>query len=810
MEYIYTDASYSNKSGIGGFAVAAPKWCSEHKGRWFSRWHIETFREKSHVIYCSACRCSDSSDAEKRALGLAFLVACDMLSARENIKIEIISDSLEVLSSIIKDDNQDDQIISALSRLRKNNSIIISKVKAHNGHAGNELADKWAKRARHKFKEENNTMRMPFRSNNQNGNSNNYNRRSSSPNPFDGATEMDIRTLTERVLNDENNIGYVTPEGKVMPRNMAFSAGNRNGIELVKQRIWGFDDEILTDDEDKEIFDEENSNDNNIDDPSEDFYPVRVVYSDEALQTIADEAAKSPDIETGGALIGSWQRDPDGYITINAERATGPGSEAVRNTGLFSPHLEYYRSRVAYYRKYHNWDYLGEWHKHPGDFDSLSSTDIDTAYSLIDEEGWPLLMLPIVNKIGGRLVMENNLILSPQLGGEIMTHIDTVELENFPQSEDVKAYFDVDDIKKFRASEKDIEILDGIYNSGESYIFLNVPGVKNAAAKLIRDNASKFPVSGLDNVITAVVSDDDIRCYHSREGEIAPVEHIIIDTKNTIYERNSGLTETSVLRDKSVTLIGCGSLGSTISASLARAGVGNFCLFDPDRLSPVNIARHQAGIRDLGRSKVNVVRDIIHGINPAINVETFAFDIVNTEEGYNAFDNAAMKSDIIICTTDTDDSRMLVNDFAVKNKIKAVQAGLHERAASGIVHVYNPESDEACFACQRNNILSESSKRNENIAYSEANDVRDLTIQPGLSAQINTVAEIAALRSIDALMERHSLPSLTLVFIDRNQDDERALALSIRHLEMARVDSCSVCGQSQEDYDNEQLAGGNI
>ena len=62
----------------------------------------------------------------------------------------------------------------------------------------------------------------------------------------------------------------------------------------------------------------------------------------------------------------------------------------------------------------------------------------------------------------------------------------------------------------------------------------------------------------------------------------------------TQYERNAGLSETTVLKDKSVAVVGCGSLGSTLALSLARAGVGRFHLFDPDRLDPVNIARHQA------------------------------------------------------------------------------------------------------------------------------------------------------------------------------------------------------------------------
>lgn len=59
------------------------------------------------------------------------------------------------------------------------------------------------------------------------------------PNPFDGADEMDILTLTERVLNEDCCKGYVTSDGKVMPRNDAFRSGHKEGIELVKDRVWG-------------------------------------------------------------------------------------------------------------------------------------------------------------------------------------------------------------------------------------------------------------------------------------------------------------------------------------------------------------------------------------------------------------------------------------------------------------------------------------------------------------------------------------------------------------------------------------------
>ena len=121
---------------------------------------------------------------------------------------------------------------------------------------------------------------------------------------------------------------------------MTFGSGNRNEIELVKQRIWG--------------------NDKDFPDDGESYYPVNIVYSDEALQMIAAESSKPPDSETGDALIGSWQRDLDGYITVNVERVTGPVSDAVRDHTLSSPHMDYYRARIAYHRETHNWDYLSE------------------------------------------------------------------------------------------------------------------------------------------------------------------------------------------------------------------------------------------------------------------------------------------------------------------------------------------------------------------------------------------------------------------------------------------------------------------
>lgn len=608
-------------------------------------------------------------------------------------------------------------------------------------------------------------------------------------NPFEGSSEMDIARLTESVLDDDRNIGIVTSTGQVMPRNDAFKEGYKDGIELVKQRVWG--GEAITDPEEN--------------------VSVEIFYSEEALESILYESQKVENVETGGALVGAWERNLDGHLKIYVERATGPGPQATQHTALFSPQLVYYRSRIGYYRESQHWDYLGEWHKHPGSFNSLSDTDMNMAKSLITEEGWPMLLLPIVTEQEGQLSIDNNIVLSHQLGSRILMHIKKMDFEDWhSQRSPVKVYVDKELIEQFSSSPMESMTVEGIYNPDESYVFVTMPGIKNAKLRLVKSaKGEEVPLSSQNSLVTTLLTDNSIMCFHAHEGEIIPLESVIIDTQNSIYERNAGLQETAELRSQTVAIIGCGSLGSTLGLSLARAGVGSFYLFDFDCLSPANIARHQSDLSGLGRNKAKVLGDLIHRINPTLKVSANTGDIVNDTSSFQDFRTAASQCNLLICTTDTDDSRMTVNSVAVELKIKSLQVGLHERAASGIIHLYDPDSEYACFACHRRRLLSESSKRAEGIAYSEATDIRDLTVQPGLAAQINFVAEAGALRTIDALMGRNSLPGLTILYVDRQTDkdhphtagedktypaSERHLQLRVVHLDLERVPSCPVCG----------------
>ena len=76
------------------------------------------------------------------------------------------------------------------------------------------------------------------------------------------------------------------------------------------------------------------------------------------------------------------------------------------------------------------------------------------------------------------------------------------------------------------------------------------------------------------------------------------------------------------LAPKKVGIVGCGSLGSKIAASLARSGVSNFVLVDDDILKPGNLVRHELDVGSLGAHKADGLGARLKAIRAGVNVST--------------------------------------------------------------------------------------------------------------------------------------------------------------------------------------------
>lgn len=65
-------------------------------------------------------------------------------------------------------------------------------------------------------------------------------------------------------------------------------------------------------------------------------------------------------------------------------------------------------------------------------------------------------------------------------------------------------------------------------------------------------------------------------------------------------------------------IIGCGSVGSTIAENLARCGITKMTLYDFDTVEAKNVHNQMFRNQDIGKPKVEALRDILMEINPDI------------------------------------------------------------------------------------------------------------------------------------------------------------------------------------------------
>lgn len=100
------------------------------------------------------------------------------------------------------------------------------------------------------------------------------------------------------------------------------------------------------------------------------------------------------------------------------------------------------------------------------------------------------------------------------------------------------------------------------------------------------------------------------------------------------FSRNYGITsrnEQLRLKNATVAIAGMGGVGGDYLITLARAGVGNFNISDFDEFEVANFNRqYGAMVSSVGRSKVDVMSELVLDINPELNIRAFKEGIDET------------------------------------------------------------------------------------------------------------------------------------------------------------------------------------
>lgn len=107
----------------------------------------------------------------------------------------------------------------------------------------------------------------------------------------------------------------------------------------------------------------------------------------------------------------------------------------------------------------------------------------------------------------------------------------------------------------------------------------------------------------------------------SRMFSAAPVRRLQVDRADARWIHGRGRDpRIERLIASTVVVIGCGSLGSSVAARLARAGVGRLHLVDNDALSWSNVGRHELGADCVGFNKAKALAERLRREFPHMDV----------------------------------------------------------------------------------------------------------------------------------------------------------------------------------------------
>ena len=118
-------------------------------------------------------------------------------------------------------------------------------------------------------------------------------------------------------------------------------------------------------------------------------------------------------------------------------------------------------------------------------------------------------------------------------------------------------------------------------------------------------------------------------------------------------------------KDKSrIHIVGCGSVGSALAENLARCGLTKFTLWDFDKVESHNIVNQMFRQQDVGKLKVEALKDILTDINP---------DIINEIEiKPKGWQGKLMSGYVFLCVDNIEIRRQIVEQHMDSPYVKAM------------------------------------------------------------------------------------------------------------------------------------------
>ncbi len=283
----------------------------------------------------------------------------------------------------------------------------------------------------------------------------------------------------------------------------------------------------------------------------------------------------------------------------------------------------------------------------------------------------------------------------------------------------------------------------------------------------------------------------------------------VIKIPESFFPRVSDFFQTVLeeIQSRQVTIIGLGSLGSTIAYQLVKTGINILDLYDYDTLQPENISRHIGRISQLGQYKTEVMKNILKEINPQLIINTHS---VNPFSGdfYEEFIQEIKRSDLAIITTANLESELLINNLITSFRIPTLFCWCSGKADYGEIFIHLPR-DGACYEC----FLIRNEK---GLVYNPKKTEKDPRWRipgrepynspgiPGISIDIDFIGLFATRLALQVLMRdsKHfnkyypELKANYYYWDNREKKEDTIMSFGPFSLPIEREESCLTCSES--------------
>ena len=148
------------------------------------------------------------------------------------------------------------------------------------------------------------------------------------------------------------------------------------------------------------------------------------------------------------------------------------------------------------------------------------------------------------------------------------------------------------------------------------------------------------------------------------------------------------------IMNSKVLVVGAGGLGCPVIDYLSRAGVGNIGVVDNDKVNISNIHRQSLyNSKDIGKFKVNVLKQKIKLINPQVKIKTYKVRIEekNIKKIFKSYD-------FIVDGSDNFKTKFLLNKYCLNRK-KILIVGAISKMDGHIFTFDFKNKNDPCLKC---------------------------------------------------------------------------------------------------------------